>query len=210
MIDAFEGMRKPRILIPDNTPLSLLAMVGPKALDWLFTPGAEVWVTDMAREEALRDPDYDDDQRIRRRRDIADWLARNADRIHIQATDEGKEYHKAMEAWRRVPGQPLELRPAWKGRGERSILQVLDSVEDLVAEGEAVVVIVDDRRARAAVRTLENVDIDVVSTEAYLAWISVRFDVKEAATAWRAIRMATDDKAPPAPTEDPEHLCKIR
>ena len=43
------GMATPRILIPDNTPLSLLAMAGPKALDWLFAPGAEVWVTDMVR-----------------------------------------------------------------------------------------------------------------------------------------------------------------
>jgi hypothetical protein len=34
MNDLFVGMRKARILIPDHTPLSLLAMVGPKALDW--------------------------------------------------------------------------------------------------------------------------------------------------------------------------------
>ncbi len=34
--------RRPRLLIPDNTPLSLLAMIGADALDWLFVPGAEV------------------------------------------------------------------------------------------------------------------------------------------------------------------------
>jgi len=57
MTDIFVGMRKARILVPDNTPLSLLAMIGKQALDWLFTPGAEVWVTDMVREQALREPD---------------------------------------------------------------------------------------------------------------------------------------------------------
>ena len=210
MTDAFEGMRRPRILIPDNTPLSLLAMIGPKALDWLFAPGAEVWVTDMVREEALRDPDEDDDQRLRHRGDIAQWFARNAGRIHIQPTGEGEEYRKAMEAWRRVPGRPLDLKPVWKGRGERSVFQVIDSVDALVAEGDAVVVIIDDRRARAAIRTLENANIDVISTESYLDWIAKRFNVKEAETAWRMIIIATNDKAPPAPSEDPEHIYKIR
>jgi hypothetical protein len=57
MSDIFVGMRRARILIPDNTPLSLLAMVGSDALDWLFATGAEVWVTDMVNQEALRDPD---------------------------------------------------------------------------------------------------------------------------------------------------------
>jgi hypothetical protein len=42
--------RKPRLLIPDTTPLSLLSMMGKAALDWLFELGAEVWITDMVRE----------------------------------------------------------------------------------------------------------------------------------------------------------------
>jgi hypothetical protein len=32
----------PRLLIPDNTPLSLLSMMGKDALDWLFELGADV------------------------------------------------------------------------------------------------------------------------------------------------------------------------
>jgi hypothetical protein len=104
--DIFKGMRRARLLIPDNTPLSLLALIGQDALDWLFKPGAEVWVTDMIKEEALRDPD-DDDQRTEHRRAIAEWFVRNEERIHIQPTDEGNEYRKAMEAWRLVPGMPL-------------------------------------------------------------------------------------------------------
>lgn len=49
--------RKPRILIADNTPLSVLSLLGPEGLDWLFVPGADVWVTDMVKEEAVRAPD---------------------------------------------------------------------------------------------------------------------------------------------------------
>jgi hypothetical protein len=78
-----------RILIPDNTPLSLLAMIGEDALDRLFTPGAQVWVTDMVREEALRDPDGDADRRDLHRRDIANWFLRNEERIQVQVTNEG-------------------------------------------------------------------------------------------------------------------------
>ncbi len=209
MTDLFEGMRHARILIPDNTPLSLLAMVREEALDWLFAPGAEVWVTDMVREEALRDPDPGDDQRQGQRGDIAAWFERNRRRIHVQGTDEGEEYRKAMEAWRRLPDSPPDLKPAWKGRGERSIIQVLDGIERLVADGEAVIAIVDDRKARAAISILTNVDIDLMATESYIHWLATRFHVKEAETAWAAIRMAAGGKAPDAPDEDPVRIHKF-
>jgi hypothetical protein len=209
MNDIFVGMRRARILIPDNTPLSLLAMVGPEALDWLFAPGAEVWVTDMVKYEALRDPDEGGDQRELHRRDIANWFERNKHLIHEQPTDEGEEYRKAMEAWR-LAGMPKKLKPSWKRRGERSILEVLDGVEKVVAEGEAVIAIVDDRKARAAIKALEDVDIDLIATETYLEWLVRRFGIKEAATAWMTIKIATDKKAPNAPDEDPVHIYKIK
>jgi hypothetical protein len=207
--DIFAGLRRSRILIPDNSPLSLLAMAGAEALDWLFTPGAEVCVTDMVREEALREPDDNDDQRELHRRDIAAWFERNKDRIHVQATDEGEEYRKAMEAWRRVPGTPTELKPAWKGRGERSILQILDGIEKSVGEGEAVIVLVDDRKARAAIGALENVDIDIMATETYLYWLAKRFHMNAAETAWLAIAVAAGGNAPDAPDGDPIHIFKV-
>lgn len=210
MNDIFARMRRARILIPDNTPLSLLAMIGPEALDWLFTPGAEVWVTDMVKQEAFRDPDEDDDRRKRHRREIADWFERNKHRIHEQPTDEGEEYRKAMEAWRLVPGMPKELKPLWKNRGERSILDALDGIEKLVADGEAVIAIIDDKKARAAVKALENVDVDLMATESYLEWMVRRFDVKNAATAWMAIKIAADEKVRDASEDDPVHIFKIK
>ena len=194
-------MRRSRILIPDNTPLSLLAMVGPTALDWLFVPGAEVWVTDMVREEALRVPDPDDDQRDIHRGELASWFERNQVRIHIQNTDEGEQYREAMENWGAL-GNPRERKPRSRGRGERSILQVLDGIERLVAEGEAVLAIVDDRKARAAIRLLTDVDVDLMATESLLAMIAEDYHVEEAQTAWLAIKIACGGKAPPAPAQD--------
>jgi hypothetical protein len=114
-----------------------------------------------------------------------------------------------MEAWL-LAGAPKELKPSWKGRGERSILQVLDGVEKLVAEGEAVIAIVDDRKARAAMKALEDVDVDLMATETYLEWLVRRFGIREAATAWMTIMSATYKNAPRAPDEDPVHIHKVK
>ena len=51
---------------------------------------------------------------------LKDWFARNENRIHIKTTSEGEEYVKAMKTWQLAGAQP-ELKPSWKGRGERSV-----------------------------------------------------------------------------------------
>jgi hypothetical protein len=203
--DAGVGRPRPwRLLIPDNTPLSLLGMLGTEALDWLFVPGAEVWVTDMVREEALGDPDPGGDPRAQHRGAITDWFARNKHRIRIQATAEGEEYRKAMETWR-LAGTPARLKPSWAGRGEKSILQVLDGVERVVASGDVVLAIIDDGKARAAIRLTQTIDIDVMATETFIEWLHERFHVQKAATAWSAIKMTLAERAPDSPEEDPVH-----
>lgn len=201
--------RRARLLIPDNTPLSLLALVGEHALDWLFVPGAELWVTDMVRHEALRDPDPGGDQRRGHRAVLRAWFDRNRNRIRIQATDAGDEYRKAMEAWE-LAGRLPQLRPSWTGRGDASILQVLDAAAKIVASGEAVVALVDDRKVRAALRVTSKTDIDLMATETFLAWMAGRFGIAEAGTAWRAIELAADGKAPEAPEEDPVYVRQPR
>lgn len=158
----------------------------------------------MNRRCASRTPG--DDRREAHRGDLAAWFERNKQRIHIQITDEGEEYRKAMAVWRRLPEAPLDLKPSWKGRGERSTLQVLDGVMKLVAEGQAVIAIVDDRKARAAIGILTNTSIDLMATESYIRWMASRFHVKGADTAWIAIKMAAAGRAPGAPDEDPVHI----
>jgi hypothetical protein len=71
-----------------------------------------------------------------------------------------------------------------------------------------VIALVDDGRVRAAIKALNNVDIDLMGTETYLHWLAERFQVKEAETAWMAIRMAADDKVPAELDEDPVHILK--
>jgi hypothetical protein len=201
--------RRWRLLIPDNTPLSLLGLLGEDGLDWLFVPGAEVWITDMVREEAIRDPDPGDDQRLKHRAVIRDWFERNKHRIRVQPTPEGAEYRKAMENWRRA-GSPADLKPGWIARGEKSILHVLDGVEKLLADGEAVVTLVDDRKARAAIRLVDTIDVDLMSTETFLQWLHQRFHVENATTAWRIIKAAARGRAPDAPHDDPVYVRKTR
>lgn len=194
--------RRSRILIPDTTPLSLLALIGRDALDWLFVPKADVWISDMVKEEAIRDPDPGGDQRLQQRTVLKQWFAHNANRIHIRATREGEEYAKAMQNWQLAGAKP-ELKPAWKGRGERSVLQVLEVVESVLADGEAAVVLVDDNKARIAIQLENEFDIDLMSTESFIAWMRDRFKMPNAENAWAAIRIAAGGNVPDTRDDDP-------
>jgi len=204
---AANDARKSRILIPDTSPLSLLAMIGSEALDWLFVPGADVWVPDMVRTEATRAPDPGDDQRQKHRATLADWFRRNAGRIRVVETHEGLEYSKGMQAWE-LGGSRPELKPSWKGRGERSVLQVLDVVETVLEDGEAAIVLVDDNKARIAIQLETRFDVDLMGTESFITWICHRFRVHAAENAWAAIRIATGGNAPVGSARDPVFLRK--
>jgi hypothetical protein len=197
--------RRSRILIPDTTPLSLLALIGRDALDWLFVPGADVWVTDMVREEAIRDPDPGDDRRLSHRAVLKEWFAGNANRIHIRTTREGEEYAKAMKNWQLAGSKP-ELKPSWTGRGERSVLGVIEAVESVLADGEAVVVLVDDNKARIAIQLGHEFDIDLMGTESFITWMRDRFRTPNAENAWAAIRIAAGNNVPETRDDDPVYL----
>ena len=71
-------IRKPRFLILDNTPLSLLGCF--EALDWLFRPGCPVTITDMVAVEATRGPADDSDRRKSARAYISRWLETKSDK----------------------------------------------------------------------------------------------------------------------------------
>jgi hypothetical protein len=196
--------RRPRILIPDTTPLSLLALIGSDALDWLFVPKADVWISDMVKQEAVRDPDLGDDRRLLHRAVLKEWFARNANRIHVKATREGEEYAKAMENWELAGSKP-ELKPSWKGRGERSVLQVLEVVESVLKDGEAVVVLVDDNKARIAIQLENEFDIDLMGTESFITWMHDKFRMPNSENAWAAIKIAAGNNVPKTRDDDPIH-----
>ena len=130
---AEQDRRRPRFLIMDNTPLSVLAMI--EALDWFFEPGCEVVLTDMVIEEATRDPGADRDPRKASRTYIANWLASNRHRISVLCTPEGERYEREMALWRKA-GMPEDLRPDWSDRGERSLLAAVKTLKAAMAAGE--------------------------------------------------------------------------
>jgi hypothetical protein len=200
--------RKPRILIADNTPLSVLSLLGSEGLDWLFVPGADVWVTDMVKEEAVRDPDPGSDQRLAQRAILSKWFADNADRIREQPTVEGQEYRKAMANWRDAGAKP-DTKPSWANRGDRSILEVMTVIDDLVQEGEAIVAIMDDRKVRAALEVMK-LDMDMMSTETFIIWMSESFGIKQADTAWQTIKSIMGGRAPKLRDDDDEPVSTFK
>jgi hypothetical protein len=125
--------RTPRLLIPENSPLSLLSMAGREALDYLFAPGVEVWITDMVEIEATRDPDPGDDQRTEQRRAIAEWFGDNSHIISVMETAVGREYSKTMTNWR-IGGNHPDLKPDWADRGDYSLFDILKAAETFVED----------------------------------------------------------------------------
>ncbi len=200
--------RIPRLLIPDNTPLSLLSMLGKAALDWLFAIEAEVWVTDMVRIEALRDPDPGDDQRAQQRRALCEWFHENRHRIRVQSTPEGRDYEREMRNWSRGGSVPDD-KPSWRNRGERSMAEILPAAAAVIGQGEAVVLLVDDRAARSmliAAIQFEGLDADIMATETFLALLESDYGLIETSTAWQAIRSAADGEVPAPYDPDPVHV----
>jgi hypothetical protein len=161
----------------------------------------------MVRQEAIRDPDPGDDRRLQHRAVLQQWFAGNANRIHVKTTREGEEYAKAMTNWQLAGSKP-ELKPSWKGRGERSVLGVLEAVESVLADGDAVVVLVDDNKARIAIQLGHEFDIDLMGTESFITWMRDRFRMPNAENAWAAIRIAAGNNVPDTRDDDPVYLRK--
>jgi hypothetical protein len=192
-------IRKPRFLILDNTPLSLLGCI--EALDWLFRPGCPVTITDMVVAEATRDPGDDRDRRRGTRGYIENWLERNRNRVTLLATVEGERYRREMLLWERA-GKPDDLRPSWSDRGERSLISAVQNLKQVLLLDEEIIVLVDDRDARDVVRAIR-ADLTLMGTRTFIRWMDEDFGVSGADTAWQAIRMATAQTADEGEDEDP-------
>jgi len=198
--------RRPGILVADATPLSLLADI-PEGLDWLFAPGARIWLTDIIMDEVRRNPGEGQDQRIEHRAEIADWIDRNQRRIRRVETRIGRRYaadmqawESAMDVWRKagLPPEKAPPRPDWSDLGDRSIWFGISSANAAIAGGEAVIVLADDADVRAAVeakgRQQKKVAIDLMGTQTFLEWLVEDFRVPGADTAWQTIYEARSGK----------------
>jgi hypothetical protein len=203
--------RKPKILIPDASPLSLLGTV-PGALDWIFVPKCEVWIPDIVADEILRDPGAGNDSRIEHRAEIAGWLTRNKYRIKRMKTrigeryrTESNEYARACKVWE-LAGRPKGMqpkRPAWRDRGDESVwiaVRTANASIDTIAS--STIALVDDGELRDAIevkgRRLQAAAIDLMGTQTFIRWMAEDFAIEEAATAWETIAAARQNKVPPA------------
>lgn len=201
MIERPEGAdrRALRFLIMDSTPLSLLGCIG--ALDWLFLPGCPVMMTDMVAAEVLREPGEGRDPRRGARTYIRDWMDRNRHRLTILVTAEGTRYEREMQLWE-LASRPEKLKPSWSDRGERSLLSAVQDLKQALSLGEEIVVIVDDRNARDAVRAVR-ADLTMMGTRTFIRWMDEDFGAVGADIAWQAIRIATAQRADEGEPDDP-------
>ncbi len=106
-----------------------------------------------------------------------------------------------MELWERA-GKPDDLRPSWSDRGERSLLSAVQDLKQALLLDEEIIVIVDDRDARDAIRAVRG-DLTMMGTRTFIRWMDEDFHVPGADTAWHAIRLATAGTADEGEHEDP-------
>lgn len=214
MTTSIRGDRRIRILVADTTPLSLLAEV-PGALDWLFLPEAEVWLTDLVMEEAGRPPGEGKDQRFRHRAEISAWVERNRFRIKRQPTRAGRRYEREMdaytrkmEAWERA-GRPDGLRPDrpdWRDRADEGVWVAVRAASDIIGQEDCVVALADDRNVRDVISIEANrrqgASVDLMGTQTFIEWIHHDFGIGEAGTAWQAISAARRQRVPKRDDDD--------
>ena len=165
---------------------------------------ASAWPTQTAHlgcDRGFQAPPFDPEQRAA----LRDWFSANANRILIQPTAQGADYQREMRNWLGA-GSVAADRPTWRGRGEASIAEVVPLAASVVAAGDTLVLLVDDRAARAvlvaAVQT-HLLDADIMGTQTFLAMLERDFHIIEAGTAWQAIGIAADRDIPVPYNPDP-------
>jgi hypothetical protein len=195
--------RKPKLLIMDRTPLSVLSNLD-GALDWLFVPGCDVWMTDMVLIESRRPGEPSADRRSRERATFDRWFATNKHLIRVVSTEVGKKYTDDTTLWE-MAGRPEHLRPSTANLGEASVLDKIKTSRHLLQGDEAFLVLMDDRDGREALKVLRT-NADLMSTQTFVQWIAEDFKIKAAETAWVTLERMLGEDLDPGPAEDPVYL----
>lgn len=195
--------KTPKLLIMDNGPISSLSNID-GALDWFFKPRCEVWMTDMVLVEARRQSPPGGRVRNAAQSYFQRWFSQNKYRIKVVVTKEGQAYAKAMKLWE-MAGSPEEEKPDSSDYGEASILSKLRTIRKLVTEGETVIVVMDDRDGRAAVKGLE-MNVDLMLTRTFIAMMDEDYHIKEAATAWETLARILGNELDYGEDNDPVYV----
>jgi hypothetical protein len=177
--------KEPVLLVPDNGPLTALSAID--SLDWLLLPGIPVKITDQVADEATRNPD------LPWASGTCAWIVRNviAGKISIAYTDQGFDHRQQFDAW--VAGGMKEAkRPRSRNLGEASILELMRSLGDEARGDKKAIVLVDDRTARNALKTVE-ANLDIVSTRAFFRVLTEDFGLNDTAGYWRLVLQTVPD-----------------
>ena len=191
--------RKPKLLIMDRTPLAVLSNLD-GALEWLFKPGCDVWMTDMVLIETRRPSEPGTDPRNRARATFEAWFKANKHLIRVVSTEVGKKYADDMTLWE-MAGKPEHLKPSTANLGEASVLDKIKTSRQILQSDETFLVLMDDRDGRDAVKVLKT-NADLMSTQTFLEWMAKDFGVKEAETAWVTLERILGADLDPGPAED--------
>jgi hypothetical protein len=199
--------KTPKLLIMDNGPISCLSNID-GALDWFFAPGCEVWMTDMVLIEARQSSSPGGRVRKAARQYFEEWFRKNKYRIKVVVTREGKAYANALSLWE-MAGSPEGQKPDSFDYGEASILSKLRAIRTFVDAGETVIVVMDDRDGRAAVKGL-NMNVDLMLTRTFIAMMDEDYHIKEAATAWITLSRILRDELDQGVDDDPVYVRPAR
>jgi hypothetical protein len=170
------GDKHPIFLIPDNTPMAALGCID--KLDWLIVPGVPVAITDQVADEATRNTD------LPWTAGTHEWIVRNVvqGRVSIAYTDTGFDYRQQFDSWAR-DDMPPERHPRSKHLGEASILELMVRLEERARGKNKAIVLVDERRARKALGTLD-ANLDIVSTRAFFEVMATDYRINDALDLW--------------------------
>ncbi|TQX86894.1 MULTISPECIES: hypothetical protein [unclassified Rhizobium] len=135
---------------------------------------------------------------------MVEWLQSKRDKITVLKTVGGQRHEREMLLWE-MAGRPDDLHPDWSDRGERSVFSAGQDLKAALAQTEEIVVIMDDRDGRDAVRAIR-ADIALMGTRTFIRWMEEDFGIESAATAWQVIRMATAGTADEGEEEDPVYI----
>ena len=194
--------KKPKLLIADNAPISVLSEID-GALDWLFKPGCDVWMTDMVLIEARRRPKPGGRERKAARASFENWFARNKHLIKVVDTTTGEGFIRNMTLWE-MAGRPEGYEPNTANLGEASVLSKLEAIRETVADQTAVV-LMDDRNGRAAAKALQ-LNIDLMGTQTFISWMAEDFKVKEAENAWVTLQAILGKELDHGEEDDPVYV----
>jgi hypothetical protein len=180
--------KQPVILVPDHSPVTALSAIG--KLDWLLIPGVPVKITDQVADEATRNAN------LPWAGETCRWIVNHIldGRVEIAYTDTGFDHRQQFDTWV-AGGMDPKRAPRGRNLGEASILELMTDLENEARGDKKAIVLIDERRARKALGTLD-ANLDIVSTRAFFKVLAVDYGLNDTSGYWRLVLSLIDDMDP--------------